>query len=73
MSRQEKIFDRTRFLEQIGLKDKDIGEQTKEMGVSYATFRELVKGKHDRTTATLCKIADYYGVSTDCLLGRSNK
>ncbi len=73
MSRQEKVFDRTRFLEQIGLKDKDIGEQTKEMGVSYATFHELVKGKHDPTPATLCKIADYYGVSTDYLLGRSNK
>lgn len=73
MSRQEKVFDCTRFLEQIGLKDKDIGEQTKEMGVSYATFHELVKGKHDPTPATLCKIADYYGVSTDYLLGRSDK
>lgn len=39
----------------------------------YATFHELVKGKHDPTPATLCKIADYYGVSTDYLLGRSDK
>ena len=73
MSRQEKVFDRTRFLEQIGLKDKDIGEQTKEQGVCYATFHELDKGQKDTTPATLCKIADYYGVSTDYLLGRSNK
>lgn len=41
------------------------------LGVSQATVGMWESGKREPNFSTLCKLADYFGVSTDCLLGRS--
>lgn len=41
------------------------------LGVSQATVGMWESGKREPNFATLCKLADYFGVSTDSLLGRT--
>lgn len=44
----------------------------KEIGISKSLLSSYVSGnKKNLTTENLCKIADYFGVTTDYLLGRS--
>lgn len=40
------------------------------IGVSHQSVSNYVNGKAEPTLNNLCKIADYFGVSTDFLLGR---
>lgn len=41
------------------------------LNVSIGTVSNYEKGIHQPDLETLCKLADYYGVSTDYLLGRT--
>lgn len=41
------------------------------LGVSQATVGMWESGKREPNFAMLCKLADYFGISTDSLLGRS--
>lgn len=42
------------------------------LNVSIGTISNYEKGIHSPDFDTLCKIADYFGVTTDYLLGRTN-
>jgi transcriptional regulator with XRE-family HTH domain len=41
------------------------------LGISYVTYSRYEKNETDVSTDMLCKLADFYGVSTDYLLGRT--
>lgn len=43
------------------------------LGITQAHYQRVEKGKINIPTLTLCFLADYYGVSTDYLLGRSEE
>lgn len=49
---------------------KTILQMSVEAGISYVTFYKYVTGKMSPGIENLVKIADYFGVSTDYLLGR---
>ena len=52
---------------------KTILQMSVESGISYVTFYKYVTGKITPGIENLVKIADYFGVSTDHLLGRAKK
>ena len=43
------------------------------LGVTEVHYRRVEAGKINIPTLTLCALADYYGVTTDYLLGRSDR
>lgn len=43
------------------------------LGITQAHYQRIEKGKINIPTLTLCTLADYFGVSTDYLLGRSEE
>ena len=43
------------------------------LGVTEVHYRLVEAGKINIPTLTLCTLADYYGVTTDYLLGRSDQ
>ena len=43
------------------------------LGVTQAHYQRVEKGKINIPTLTLCILADYFEVSTDYLLGRSEE
>lgn len=43
------------------------------LGITQAHYQRIEKGKINIPTLTLCILADYFGVSTDYLLGRSEE
>lgn len=49
---------------------KTILQMSVESGISYVTFYKYVTGKMTPGIENLGKLADYFGVSTDYLLGR---
>ncbi len=40
------------------------------VGISESAYRNYERGVREPSFDTLCKLADYYGVTTDYLLGR---
>ncbi len=54
--------------------DKDINqtEIAKHLGMSQTGYSKYETGEHDIPTAILIKLADFYDVSVDYLLGRTN-
>lgn len=57
-------------------KDEDytlsLPKQAESIGISYQTFKKYVDGTSEPPISNLLKIAKYYNVSTDYLLGNSN-
>lgn len=49
-----------------------VPKQCKQMDIPYQTFQKYLNTKSDCSITNLSIIADYYGVSTDFLLGRTN-
>ena len=43
------------------------------LGITQAHYQRIEKGKINIPTLTLCILADYFEVSTDYLLGRSEE
>ena len=43
------------------------------LGITEVHYRRIEAGKVNIPTLTLCTLADYYGVTTDYLLGRSQE
>ncbi len=43
------------------------------LGVTQAHYQRIEKGKINISTLTLCALADYFGVSVDYLLGRTEE
>lgn len=40
------------------------------IGISFGTYRNYEQGLREPNNEILCKLADYFGVTTDYLLGR---
>ena len=66
-------------LEQLGTRLKQLRKEKKRLQREMAAFldvtevhyRRIEAGKVNIPTLTLCALADYFGVTTDYLLGRS--
>ena len=43
------------------------------LGITDVHYRRVEAGRVNIPTLTLCALADYFGVSTDYLLGRSDE
>lgn len=54
--------------------DRDLNqtEIAKLLGMSQTGYSKYETGEHDIPTAILIKLADFYNVSVDYLLGRTN-
>jgi Helix-turn-helix. len=50
--------------------DKSINEIAKAMGMYQQTLNRYVHSKREIGLENLCKIADYFGISLDELVGR---
>ena len=55
----------------VKLSKKSQKQIAQELGLLYQRFNFYVKGQREPDNNTLCALADYFGVSTDYLLGRS--
>lgn len=66
----EMIFPQmlTKLREEKGMYQKELAAH---LNVSIATISNYENGVHHPDLVTLCKIADFFGVTTDYLLGRS--
>lgn len=53
-----------------GLRQVDMAEI---LGITQTHYQRIEKGKINIPTLTLCILADYFEVSTDYLLGRSEE
>ena len=64
------MYNRIRDLRE----DRDMNqtEVAKLLGMSQTGYSKYETGEHDIPTAILVKLADYYNVSVDYLLGRTN-
>lgn len=65
------IFENIRALRE----DNDLTQQqlADYLGVAQNTYSQYETGKIAYTTQVLVKLADFYGVSVDYLLGRTDK
>ena len=71
---QNAFFDSLNKLVDKGQKrGKTILQMSVESGISYVTFYKYVTGRITPGIENLGKIADYFDVSTDYLLGRAKK
>lgn len=52
------------------LKQEDAARQS---GLTAHSYRRYESGEREPTASTLWKLADFYGVSVDYLIGRSDK
>lgn len=57
------------FREKLGLSMADVA---KRLSMPYTTYVNYEKGTREPDSEKLIDIADFYGVSIDCLLGRDN-
>ena len=66
------FFDRFNSLiaSAVSVNHKSISEITREIGIRRSTLHNYRNRKLLPSAETLLKIADYFGVSTDYLLGR---
>lgn len=53
-------------------KDESLEKIAKYLNVTIQTISNYETGKRDMTPDTIIKLANYYGVSTDYLLGKSD-
>lgn len=68
----EILGERLRLLrkERKRLRQADVAEL---LGITQAHYQRIEKGKINISALTLCTLADYFGVSVDYLLGRSDQ
>jgi len=48
-------------------------ETAKQMGIAYRSYRRYEVGEREPDASTLVLMADFYGVTIDYLVGRTNK
>lgn len=71
MERLQILGERLRLLrKEKNLRQADVAGL---IGVTQAHYQRVEKGKINLPSLTLCTLADYFGVSTDYLLGRSDE
>ena len=56
--------------EQNGLTQE---QAAKEIGIAYRSYRRYEAGEREPGVTALIKIADYYGVTIDYLVGRTSR
>ncbi len=56
--------------EQNGLTQE---QAAKEIGIAYRSYRRYEAGEREPGVTALIKIADYYGVTIDYLVGRTDR
>lgn len=66
-----KLFERLRLLR----KELDLSQEkaAAEIGIGFSTYRRYEGGSREPDASTLARMADFYNVSADYLLGRSEK
>lgn len=62
-----------RLKQLIGKTAKSARQVAIEMGVTPRCLEYLVNGRGNPRVDVLCALADYFGVTTDFLLGRTDK
>ena len=68
-----RLVDRGRLME-LALEDgRSYQEQCERMGLQRHALIDYISGRRDPSTASLVAMADYYGVSTDYILGRGGR
>lgn len=66
-----KLSERMKALRKSkGLKQEEAAELS---GLSYMSYRRYETGEREPNVSSLWKIADFYGVSVDYLIGRSEE
>lgn len=68
-----RLVNRGRFMELALANGKSYQAQCERMGLQRHALIDYISGRRDPSTASLVAMADYYGVSTDYLLGRSDR
>ena len=58
------------LLKERGLNQEQIAEQT---GIGYRSYRRYGSGEREPSASTLTVLADFFGVSADYLLGRTEQ
>lgn len=67
----QKFAERLKELrKEKGLTQKEVGEQ---LGMTQANYQKWESGKSSPSGETLIKLADYFDVSIDYLVGRKNE
>ena len=54
---------------EAGLKQEEVSEQS---GVAYRSYRRYEAGEREPSASSLGALADFFGVTTDFLLGRTD-
>ena len=68
-----RLVDRGRLME-LALEDgRSYQAQCERMGLQRHALTDYISGRRDPSTASLVAMADYYGVSTDYILGRGGR
>ena len=66
----EKLLFGQRLLELRKKSNKNQADVAKVLGISQPAYQNYENGRREAGYATISKLADFYGVSTDYLLGR---
>lgn len=66
------IAKRLRQLRESKMPIKSMATTSELMGLSTNALRRYERGERDPSSTALVKIADYYNVSVDYILGRKN-
>ena len=65
------LSERLHFLrKERNLKQEELSEQT---GIGYRSYRRYESGEREPTSSTIIALADFFVVSADYLLGRSDE
>ena len=65
-----RLVDRGRLMGLALADGRSYQAQCERMGLQRHALTDYISGRRDPSTASLVAMADYYGVSTDYLLGR---
>ena len=65
-----RLVDRGRLMELALADGRSYQAQCERMGLQRHALTDYLSGRRDPSTASLVAMADYYGVSTDYILGR---
>lgn len=68
-----RLVDRGRLMELALADGRSYQAQCERMGLQRHALTDYVSGARDPSTASLVAMADYYGVSTDYILGRGGR
>ncbi len=65
-----RLVDRGRLMGLALADGRSYQAQCERMGLQRHALTDYISGRRDPSTASLVAMADYYGVSTDYILGR---